>query len=191
MTPLGKRVPGTRHPRAPGAAVIWLGAGTGLRSRVRGDGRAQELGDAAALWSGSDMDDKKVKVLLFSQKGEVRGGESAWNGRMVGADISPYLGALVDDFVVLGVETGQKPQALTPSAPPGWAAPPGETGKAALVSALVPLCAIWGGETFCIGTLGTSGAFLCIRWTSSRVCLGTGAAVCCRQQGRAHLLGTC
>lgn len=34
------------------------------------------------------------------------------------AIISPYLGALVDDFVVLGVETGQMLEALTSSPPP-------------------------------------------------------------------------
>lgn len=101
-----------------GAAVIRLGAGVGLCSRVRGNGKDQEVGDAATLWSGSDTDDKKVEVLLFSQKGEARGGESAWNGRMVGAIILPYLGALVDDFVVLGVETGQMLEALTSSPPP-------------------------------------------------------------------------
>ena len=102
------------------------------------------------------------------------------------------LRAPVDDFMVLGAGTGWVPQALTPSAPlQSWPTPPGEMAKAALVSPLVPLCVIWGGEAFCIGTLGIFWDFLYLRSTSSGVCLGIGAAACCRQWGRADLLGIC
>lgn len=58
MSPLGERVPGTRHPSPVGTAIIRLGARTGKMCR-------EELGTgegAATPPPGSGLDDKKAKV---------------------------------------------------------------------------------------------------------------------------------